>query len=212
MRSRKILLKNSKLYLVLDTNVADYGRLFDILKEALKGGVDIVQLRDKKGEPAEMIDFTRRARKFLAGRAPFIVNDRVDVALVAGACGVHLGQEDLPLRTARRLLGPKVLIGVSCQTLAHAKKAQAQGADYIGFGSVFKTFTKPERSTMDLHLLSRVTREIKIPVFAIGGINEHNIARLTERGIKRVALTRAICKAKKPKVSAQHLKRILLHS
>ena len=201
--------KGSKLYLVLDTDVAGYGRLFHILKEAVEGGVDVVQLRDKKGKAGEMVKFTRRARKFLAGRAPFIVNDRVDVALAEGTSGVHLGQEDLPLKTARNLLGPKATIGVSCQTLAHAKKAEAEGADYIGFGSVFKTLTKPERSGMNLDLLTRVVREIKIPVFAIGGIAENNIALLKKYGIKKVALTRAICKAKDPRASAQHLKKSL---
>jgi len=203
------LLKNSKLYLVLDRDVAGYGRLFDILKKAVAGGVDIVQLRDKKSRPEEIIGFTKRAMKFLRGRIPFIVNDRVDVAIASGASGVHLGQEDVPVETARRLMGPGAMIGVSCQTLDAARRAKAEGADYIGFGSVFKTLTKPGRRPMDLKLLSRVCREIKIPVFAIGGIDAKNIFLAKRAGAKRIAVTRAICSAKNVRNTAASFKRIL---
>ena len=116
-----------------------------------------------------------------------IVNDRVDLAVLGGAAGVHLGQEDIPLKAARRMMGNQAIIGVSCQTLTHARQAEREGADYIGFGSVFKTQTKPDRSPMDLKLLQRVMREIRIPVFAIGGITCENVGRLREVGVERGA-------------------------
>ena len=189
-------LSGCKLYVILDREVAGYPKLFEILKKAAQGGVDILQVRDKKGSAREIIDFVRKARKHLNGRIPLIVNDRVDVALLAGADGVHLGQEDIALKDARNLLGPKAIIGVSCQTLAHARQAQKDGADYVGFGSVFKTLTKPERVPMNLKLLTRVAQTIPIPVFAIGGINRRNIGKVLDTGITRVAVCREILLAK----------------
>ena len=124
------------------------------------------------------------------------MNDRLDIALAADADGVHLGQEDLPLRIARQLAGHRFLIGVSCQTLKQALSAQAQGADYIGFGSVFPTLTKPERRGMDLAMLTKVVKRIKIPLFPIGGINLENLVQLRELNIRRAAVTRSICLAK----------------
>lgn len=186
-------MKDARLYLILDTQVCGYDRLFEILKQAVRGGVDIVQLRDKAGCGRDALRFSQRSLRFLKGRIPFIINDRVDVAMAACADGVHLGQEDVPIEFARKVLGKKKIVGASCQTLPQARKAQKAGADYIGFGSVFKTLTKPNRKAMDLRLLSEVIRKIKIPVFAIGGITLGNIGQIRRLGIERVAVTRVIC-------------------
>jgi thiamine-phosphate pyrophosphorylase len=194
MPAKAKFLQDARLYLVLDRQVVeDEDRLFEILKQAVKGGVDLVQLRDKNGTAKDILAFSRRAVKLLKGRIPLIINDRPDLAKAAGAQGVHVGQEDVSVELSRRILGPKAIIGVSCQTLAHARKAQNEGADYIGFGSVFKTLTKPSRSPMDLALLAQVVRESSIPVFAIGGIELENVPVLLSMGVKRVAVTRAIC-------------------
>jgi thiamine-phosphate pyrophosphorylase len=182
-----------RLYLVLDRQVHDYDGLYKILKESVRSGVDIVQLRDKFGPAKEAFHFAQRVVKFLGGRIPFIVNDRVDIALAAGVDGVHLGQEDVPLPEARKLLGHGKMIGCSCQTLAHALKAEREGADYIGFGSVFKTRTKPRRDPLDPALIRQVVRRLTIPVFFIGGIDVTNVSSLFPLGITRVAVTRAIC-------------------
>ncbi len=190
-----IALKNCKLYLILDREVCGYEKLLRVAGEALKGGVDIVQLRDKKGVPKDIIRFSKDLKGILQNKIPFIMNDRVDLALVCGASGVHLGQDDIPLKTARRLMGKKALIGVSCQTLEAALKAQREGADYIGFGSVFKTFTKPGRAAMDLRLLKNAAQKIKIPLFAIGGIKSENISLVRKNGVQRVAVCREICSA-----------------
>ena len=187
-------LRAARLYLILDAEVNGYGRLLEILKSAVAGGIGIAQLRDKKGSAREILAFSHAARKVINGRIPFILNDRVDLARLA-ADGVHLGQEDVPLTQARKMLGQTALIGVSCQTLAQAKKAQAQRADYIGFGSIFKTLTKPGRSPQDLKILGKVAVQIKIPVFAIGGITRRNAGRVLGTGIERLAVCRDICLA-----------------
>lgn len=210
MRSNKKCLDRAKLYLILDTQVNSYKQLLDILKSSLRGGVDIVQLRDKSGNAKEIADFTKEAMTIAGRKVPFIVNDRVDLAMWTGASGVHLGQEDIPLVWARKMLGTRKIIGVSCQTLEHARRAQKDGADYIGFGSVFKTQTKPGRSPMDLELLKKVVREIKVPVFAIGGITSENIMQLRGIGVQRVAVCREICLAKNVSEITQILKQVCL--
>jgi thiamine-phosphate pyrophosphorylase len=166
------------------------------LKTAARAGVDIIQLRDKTGPVENVLRFSEKAKKFLEGRGiPYIINDRVDVALACGASGVHLGQDDLPVAFARKMLGAKAIIGVSCQQAAHARRAVRDGADYIGFGSVFKTKTKPERSPMDLKLLKRVIQNTPIPVFAIGGVSLDKAVLLASLGAGRAAVCRAVCES-----------------
>jgi len=193
MGAAKKALAKARLYLVLDAQVCDYPELFEILKKAAKAKVDVIQFRDKIGSSRKLLEFARRAKKYLKGQVPFIVNDRVDVALASGADGVHLGQEDLPVHEARRVMGSSAIIGRSCQSLSHARQAEKEGADYIGFGSIFKTLTKPGRRPMDLKVLQKVLQMTGIPVFAIGGITLENIGRLNALGVKRIAVTREIC-------------------
>jgi thiamine-phosphate pyrophosphorylase len=195
--------------LILDAQVIGYDRLLSVLKTAVRCGAGIVQLRDKNGSAKDILSFCRQALKITAGRVLFIVNDRVDLAMLSGADGVHLGQDDISCRQARRMMGAQAMIGVSCQTLAHARKAQNDGADYIGFGSVFKTQTKPHRRPMDLKLLRRVVAEMRIPVFPIGGISRGNIDVLTAMGIQRAAVCRDILLAKDIGESIGEFKRIL---
>ena len=202
-------LKNANLYLILDTQVLSYSDLLKALKPAVRGGVDLVQLRDKNGSAKDILDFCRYARKITAGKALFIVNDRVDLALLGDADGVHLGQEDISYAHARKFMGSKAIIGVSCQRLDQAKVAQDQGADYIGFGSVFKTQTKPERKAMNLELLENVLEMTQIPVFPIGGISRGNLSQLTVRGVRRVADCRDILLAKNIKETVGSLKNML---
>jgi len=193
---KKRWLENCKLYLILDAQVNSYEQLFEIAKKSIKSGVDIVQLRDKFGTAKNILAFTKRLVRLSKGRVPVIVNDRVDILNVSGASGVHLGQDDLSIDAARSLVGKMPIVGISCQTLKQAKKAEEQGADYIGFGSVFKTLTKPERDPMDLRLLEKVAKNINIPVFAIGGITLGNIKHLRSIGVRRIAVCRAICEEK----------------
>lgn len=194
MRSRRKLLQDSKLYLILDREVCSYPKLFEIAKKAISSGVKIIQLRDKFGLAEEILEFSRRIKYAAKDSALFIVNDRIDLAMIAKASGVHLGQDDIPIKLARKIIGSKAIIGISCQTLKQAQEAQRNGADYIGFGSVFKTLTKPERSPMDLALLEKVYKSIKIPVFAIGGMTLKKVPLLKQIGVSRMAICRAILK------------------
>jgi thiamine-phosphate pyrophosphorylase len=206
MRSNKKPLNSAKLYLILDTQVLAYGPLLQVLKDSVRGGVDIVQLRDKKGSAKEILDFCRKVLKITRHQIPFIVNDRADLAFFSGADGLHVGQDDLDCRQARKILGPGKIVGVSCQNLQQAAAAQALGADYIGFGSVFETQTKPGRQAMDLSLLRDVIKKIEAPVFPIGGISRRNISRLVPLGVRRAAVCRDILLAKKPAEAARELK------
>ena len=209
MSSKEVSLKNSRLYLILDTEVADYSRLLALAQKAAWGGVDIVQLRDKNGSAKDILRFSKSLLRILKGKIPYIMNDRVDLALAAKAQGVHLGQDDLDIGCARKLMGKKAIIGASCQTLQAARKAEAQGADYIGFGSVFKTFTKPNRAPMDLDVLQEVVSKIKIPVFPIGGINRENIRDLLHRGVRRAAVCRVILQSQNAGLAARTLADLL---
>ncbi len=196
MPLRKKSLRKAELYLILDRQVNDDGRLFEIARGSIRHGVDIIQLRDKLGTARDTLRCFKGILRAVNGRVPVIMNDRVDLAIAAGADGVHLGQDDVPIRAARRMLGTKAMIGVSCQNYEHAWQAQNEGADYIGFGSVFKTLTKPERNSMNLDLLKKIAREISIPVFAIGGITLENISALRAIGVRHFAVCRAICLTK----------------
>ncbi|MDO8580087.1 MAG: thiamine phosphate synthase [Candidatus Omnitrophota bacterium] len=203
------MLRDSNLYLILDRQVNRYAELFDIVGQAVKSGVNIIQLRDKDGTATEILEFSREIRSLIPRHVLFIINDRVDLAIVSQADGVHLGQNDLSVLWARKLMGAKAVIGISCQTYQQARDAEKQGADYIGLGSVFKTLTKPERSAMDVALLKKVYKQIKIPVFAIGGINVNNIPTLRSWGVNRVAVCRDICLANNVRKVCQEFKNSL---
>ncbi len=190
-------IKNCKLYLILDAEVVSYKELLSVARRSLKAGVGIIQIRDKKASARDLINFFFSLKRIVKNRVPIIINDRLDVAWVCRADGVHLGQEDIPVRKARRILGSSFLIGCSCQNMAAVKRAQHDSADYIGFGSVFRTLTKPERKPMNLKLLSKVVQQATIPVFGIGGIGLNNIHLVIDHGCNRVAVCRALCRSKK---------------
>lgn len=207
MPLRKKSLHKAELYLILDRQVNDDGRLFEIARESIRHGVDIIQLRDKLGTARETLKCFKGILRVVNARVPVIMNDRVDLAIAAGADGVHLGQDDVPVKDARRMLGTRAVLGVSCQSYEHARQAQAQGADYIGFGSVFKTLTKPERNPMNLDLFRKIAREISIPVFAIGGITPENIPDLRAVGVRHFAVCRGICQADNIKEAVSNIRK-----
>ncbi|MDD5692825.1 MAG: thiamine phosphate synthase [Candidatus Omnitrophica bacterium] len=187
MRSRRNLLKRSRLYLILDKPG------FDI--EA--GVFGIVQLRDKiSAKPDILKAALKLSRRLRRSNTLFIVNDHPDLAVFSGADGVHLGQEDMPLEKAKGILGKDKIIGISCHNLVQALKAQKQGADYIGIGPVFATPTKPGIRPIGLKVLKELKGKIKIPYFAIGGINKNNIAKIISFGCRRVAVRRSAAEAK----------------
>jgi thiamine-phosphate pyrophosphorylase len=180
----------SPLYAILDTSFSKSRSPITILHEFLAGGVRLVQLRAKELSAGEFLTLAKEARQLTreAG-ATFIVNDRADIALAVGADGVHLGQDDLPLAAARKVLGPEQIIGISTHDLDQACSAELNGADYIGFGPIFGSTTKDTGySPRGLQMLSEIRAAVKIPVVAIGGINESNVAEVWNTGADAAAI------------------------
>ena len=164
---------------------------------ALAGGADMIQLRDKTGNLRDLLPQARAIQSLCRSRgAVFIVNDRVDLALAADADGAHVGQEDLPAESARRLLGPRRLLGVSTHDLAQAEKARLAGADYLGFGPMFATGTKVTGyAPRGLEALCAVRRAVSLPILAIGGINLGNVGSVIEAGAMAPAVISAVVAA-----------------
>ncbi|MFH1023403.1 MAG: thiamine phosphate synthase [Planctomycetota bacterium] len=186
----------ARLYLVA-TPGATAGRPFlESVETALRAGVDIVQFRPESGSDNAWLATARRIRR-LADRhhAIFIMNNRPDLAQISGADGVHLGQDDLSLRAARGILGPDKIIGRSTHNLNQALRAAKEGADYIGFGPIFKTLTKPGRPAIGMDSIAAVHRRVSIPIFVIGGITAANLAPLVRAGARRAAVIRGILQA-----------------
>jgi len=160
---------------------------------ALQAGVKWVQYRDKERSRREMYEESIRlmgiAKKF---NATLIVNDHPDIALAADADGVHLGQDDLPVKEARKIMGKNRIIGISTHTVEQARDAGRDGADYIGFGPVFHTATKEAGKPTGIEMLREIKRQVRIPVVAIGGINARNIRPVLEAGADAVAVSSGI--------------------
>lgn len=187
--------KNFRLYGVTDLKASD-SRALKAIEEACRGGVDIIQLRSKALSDAELFEAGKKIKKIAhANRKLFFVNDRLDLALALEADGVHLGQDDLPIATARKL-GKELLVGKSTHSLKQAIEAEKEGADYIGVGPVYGTPTKPTYTPVGLQLVKQVKSEIRIPFVAIGGIDPGNLNEVLEAGAERVAMVRAIWGAK----------------
>ncbi len=201
-------LKSSLIYLVLDKTVCKAHNIKNILKKAIEGGVGLVQYRDKHSETWAVIKEARPLLKICRSLGvPFIINDRLDVALTLNADGLHIGPGDMPAAVARDILGQSKLIGLSCHSISQVKDAQKEKVDYLGFGPVFKTATKPKTKPLGAKALQRALSISRLPVFAIGGITKTNISQLTsKKGKIRVACIREICLAKDPKKAAQRLR------
>lgn len=205
--SKKLKLKrleDKKLYLVTDRSMfSSVDDFLDAVGASLKGGVQIVQLREKTATAKEFVELGKRVKELCAlYDALFIINDRVDVAHIIGADGVHLGQDDIDIDSARHILGKDAIIGISTHAPEQAEKAVASGADYIGVGPVFETPTKPGRKSVGLEYVEWASKNVSIPWFAIGGINTENVSEVIDAGASRIAVVRAIINAKKPDMQA----------
>ena len=190
----KINARQLNLYAVTDRSWLKPGEtLVSVTEELLKAGVTCVQLREKHMSDEEILT-EASLLKDLCDRyqVPLIINDRVQVALDAGADGVHLGQEDMSPREARAILGPDAIIGVSARTVGSAQRAEQEGADYLGVGAAFTTSSKPEAGHIDAETIRAICETVKIPVIAIGGIKEENLLQLRGNGLCGVAVISAI--------------------
>ena len=188
------------LYLILDPAVAGDRPLEEIVREALRQGIRTFQLRVKTPETGVLYRLASTLAPVIqAAAGMFIINDRCDVALAVGADGVHLGQEDLPVAEARALMGPQRIIGISTHTLAQALEAEAQGADYLGFGPIFPTSTKsnPE-PVVGIERLREIRARVRLPIVAIGGINAGNIRMVADAGSEAPAVLSAVITAPDP--------------
>ena len=184
-------------------------RVSDVVRAACDGGAQVVQLRRKGDDGLETLRLAERCRALTAASgALFVVNDRIDVAVACDADGVHLGQDDLPLDVARRLW-PGRIVGRSTHSLQQAVDAEAHGADYIGVGPVFATPTKPGRPATGLDLVRDAAAQVRIPWFAIGGVDEAAVPVVVAAGARRVAVVRAVCEAGDVAVAARSLRRAL---
>jgi len=192
------------LYVVLDRGAAGDRDLVPLLDAVLAGGCRVVQLREKIMPLSDLYPVARALRRRCreAG-CLFIVNDRVDLALAVEADGVHVGQDDLPAREARRLLRPGMILGVSTHDESQARRARDDGADYVAVGSMFPTGSKTGFRLVGPDLLRRVRPEIRVPLVAIGGITVDNVAEVIRAGADAVAVISAVCASPDPAAAAR---------
>ena len=180
--------------------------LLAVVEAALQGGLPLVQYREKTGNDCDRIIVARQLKALcLQYGALFLINDRVDLALAVEADGVHLGQQDLPIETARQLLGSNRIIGRSTTNPAEMAKALAEGADYIGVGPVYATPTKPDKAAAGLDYVRYAATHSPVPFFAIGGIDSQNLDEVMAAGGDRVAIVRALMQAADPTAASQKL-------
>lgn len=198
-------LEDKHLYLVTNSDqFQSEDDFLDAIACALEGGVDIVQLREKNMSAKKIVELGAKVKQLcLQYGTTFIVNDRIDVAAILEADGIHLGQDDLDVASARQILGDKCIVGISTHKPEQALKAVEDGADYIGVGPVFATPTKEGKIPVGLEYVKWASENIEIPFFAIGGIDEENIDEVLKAGAKRVAVVRAIINAKSPQKAAE---------
>jgi thiamine-phosphate pyrophosphorylase len=199
------------LYLVTDRELARGRSTLEIITAAVQGGATVVQLREKDCSTREFIEQALAVRDFLkAHRVPLIINDRVDVAQAVEADGVHLGQTDMPLEMAKKILGDAMIIGISAESLEDAIQAEKGGADYLGVSPIYATPTKTDTAPpLGLEGLQTIRRAVKLPLVGIGGLNQDNSADVIRYGADGVAVVSAIVAADDPKAAARELKRII---
>jgi thiamine-phosphate pyrophosphorylase len=193
------------LYVILDRGAARGRDLVDLLAAAVAGGCRMVQLREKEWPSGRLLPLAERLRaRCAADGVTFIVNDRVDLALAVGADGVHLGQDDLPARVARPLLRPGMILGISTHSVAQARAAQADGADYVAVGSMFATATKADFELVGPDLLRKLRPLIRVPLIGIGGITHGNVQQVIHAGADGVAVVSAVGAAHDPRAASEH--------
>lgn len=196
-----------RLYAVTDRTWLGKESLEEAVEAALRGGVTILQLREKQAPHEELVKTAMRLKPLCRRYGvPLIINDDVEAALEADADGVHVGQEDMAVAEARRILGPEKIIGASAHNREEALEAQRQGADYLGSGAVFGSSTKKEATTLSREELTAVCRAVSIPVAAIGGITEENCLELAGTGVSGIAVVSALFAAADKEEAAARLR------
>ena len=200
--------KDLLLYAVTDRRwLADGETLYQVVEQAIDGGVTFVQLREKELAKDLFLEEAKEIKKLCnARKIPFVINDSVDIALAMDADGVHVGQSDMEAGDVREKLGPDKIIGVSAQTVEQAVLAEKRGANYLGVGAVFPTSSKDDATEVSYETLKAICQAVSIPVIAIGGITKDNVAELSGSGICGIAVISAIYSQKNIKDAAANLK------
>lgn len=199
------------LYLVTDRALCGHRTVEEVVLMALRGGAACIQLREKDLSTRDFVEEAQRIKAMMAPfRAFLIINDRIDVALAVGADGVHIGQRDMPCEIARKLMGPRAMIGLSVETWEDVERAEALDIDYLGVSPVFETPTKTDtKGHWGLEGLSRIRAATRRPLVAIGGLNASNAADVIRAGADSIAVVSAICAAPDPYQAARELHDII---
>jgi thiamine-phosphate pyrophosphorylase len=201
-----------RLYVITDERLGRGRSHLQIAEAAIRGGADVVQLRDKTASSRLLYDIALQLRRLTREtEVPFVVNDRLDVALAADADGVHIGREDLPASVVRRILGPGKILGVSAETVEEAVTAEKEGADYLGVGPVFEARgSKADAGEpLGLGLIARIRRECRLPIVAIGGIHAENARLVRDAGANAAAVISAVASADDIAQATRRLKLVL---
>ena len=199
------------LYLVTNRGLARGRSTLEIVSAAVQGGVTVVQLREKDCSTRDFIEQALTIKEFLKDRGvPMIINDRLDVAQAVKADGVHLGQSDMPLAMAKKILGDSMIIGISAESLQDAVEAEKGGADYLGVSPIYATPTKTDTAPpLGLASLREIRKAVRLPLVGIGGLNRDNAAEVIRSGADGVAVVSAIVAADDPQTAADALKQII---
>jgi len=204
--NKKELLLRIKLYLIADKKICGDRNIEEVVCQAIDGGAEMIQYRDKESDYDDFLKLASRLRDVCKERdVPFIINDRVIIALQADADGVHLGQEDLSIKEAREILGSEKIIGKSAETIQQAKEAEEEGADYEGGGPIFDTLSKQIKKPVGPGIIQEAKDSLEIPFFPIGGINLDNLDQVIQAGGRRIAVISAVVSSDDVKSSAAKL-------
>lgn len=205
-------LSRCRLYGILDLGYVDAAAAGKMAETLVAGGVDLLQLRAKSRPTAEIEKLALELHAITSrGGVPLVINDHPKIARNTGAEAVHLGQDDLPIAEARAIVGTECAVGKSTHSLDQAIRAFYEGADYIGFGPIFATPTKPDYVPVGLDDIHRVHEAVRIPVFCIGGIKLDNLGKVIEAGARRVVIVSGLLQAGDPAEYARAAKQALLH-
>ena len=189
-------LANARLYGILDLGYVETSDAARIVEQMIEGGVDLIQLRGKEKSISELMELSAELHELtVQSFTPLIVNDYAEIARQVPVEGVHVGQNDAPIEIVRQKAAREILVGKSTHSLEQARAAQCEGADYIGFGPIFATPTKPDYAPIGLENIRRVHAEVNLPIFCIGGINIDNLQNVIDAGAKRVVMVSALLKA-----------------
>jgi thiamine-phosphate pyrophosphorylase len=203
-------LSSSRLYGILDLSYVELRDIGKVAEAMIAGGVDLIQLRAKDYASAQIAEIATDLHRITARRGvPLLINDHPEAARSVSAEGVHLGQDDMPIAEARKIAGPNCMVGKSTHSLDQAIRAFYEGADYIGFGPIFATPTKPDYPPVGLNEIQKVHDAVRIPIFCIGGIKLDNLPEVIEAGARRVVIVSGLLQATNPAEYGRATKELL---